>query len=235
MPIQNKVPPMPDANHRSNSPGPDTREHRIAYIIDDEREVRVSLTFMLKTFGIASRPFATAEDFLEEVPALRPGCVVVDVRMPMKDGISMLAEMRSAGNLWPVIVITGHADVKMAVRALKLGASEFLEKPFREDELLSALERGFELLEKTHAHREMVQEAEAVMGRLTARERLVLEKLMAGLSSKQVAEQLGLSPRTVEMHRANMLRRAGVGTLVELIAIAHAAGVKASSRLGVAS
>jgi two-component system response regulator FixJ len=195
-------------------------------VIDDEREVRISLSFLLKTFGISSRPFSTAEDFLSELPALRPGCVIVDVRMPTQDGISMLTQMRSDGIGWPTIVITGHAQVPTAVRAMKLGVIEFLEKPFSEVDLLAALDRGFELLSSNEAEFEFAEKAKHRISRLTPRERLVLEALMQGLSNKQMAVRFGLSPRTVEMHRTNMLHRAGTASLAELISIAHAAGIR---------
>lgn len=202
---------------------------RLVYVIDDEREVRVSLSFMLKTFAISSRPFASAEDFLAELPQLRPGCVVVDVRMPSKDGISMLTEMASAGVRWPAIVISGHAEVPTAVRAMKLGAIEFLEKPFTEQDLMAALERGFEHLSRTAADDGFARMAQLRISKLTPRERFVLEGVMDGLSNKEMAARAGLSTRTVEMHRTRMMRRAGVDSLPQLIAIAYAAGVRSPS------
>lgn len=186
----------------------------------------MSLSFVLKSFGFSSRPFSTAEDFLAELPALRPGCVVVDVRMPSKDGLSMLVEMASAGVHWPAIVISGHAEIKMAVRAMKLGAMEFLEKPFSEQDLLAALDRGFEHLARTAAGDDFTRMAQLTIGNLTPRERLVLDGVMAGLSNKEMAARVGLSTRTVEMHRTRMMRRAGVDNVPQLIAIAYAAGLR---------
>jgi two-component system response regulator FixJ len=199
---------------------------RLVYVIDDETEVRLSLSFVLKAFGYSSRPFAAAEDFLAELPALRPGCVIVDVRMPSKDGISTLADMEAAGVRWPAIVISGHAEVAMAVSAMQHGAIEFLEKPFSEQALLAALGRGFERLAQTTADDEFERSALLRIGKLTPRERLVLEGVMAGLSNKEMAARAGLSTRTVEMHRTRMMRRAGVRSLPQLIAIAHAAGLR---------
>lgn len=200
----------------------------MAYVVDDERELRISLTFLLKTFGISCRPFAAAEDLLAELPALRPGCLIVDVRMPGQDGISMLAQMSSAGVHWPAIVITGHAEVPTAVRAMKLGAIEFLEKPFHEADLLAALDRGFEHLSRVEAKHAFARSAQLRMSGLTPRERLVLEGLFRGLSNKEMAAQFSLSLRTVEMHRANMMRRAGTSTLTELLSLALAAGIQHS-------
>ncbi|HYI38904.1 MAG TPA: response regulator [Allosphingosinicella sp.] len=198
----------------------------MVYIVDDEREVRVSLSFLLKAFAISSRPFSSAEDFLAELPDLRPGCVVVDVRMPSKDGISMVAEMASAGVHWPVIVISGHAEVNMAVRAMKLGAIEFLEKPFSEQDLLAALDRGFEHLARTFAEHDFARMAQLRISKLTPRERLVLDGVLAGLANKEMAARAGLSTRTVEMHRTRMMRRVGVDNVPQLIAIAYAAGLR---------
>lgn len=202
---------------------------RVAYVVDDERELRISLTFLLKAFAIETRPFAAAEDFVAELPALRPGCVIVDVRMPGQDGLSMLADMASTGFHWPAIVITGHAEVPTAVRAMKLGAIEFLEKPFSEADLLAALARGFEHLSRTAAEDAYAQKAELRIGRLSPRERLILDGVVAGLSNKEMAAQFGLSLRTVEMHRTNMMRRAGAGTLPELLSLAFAAGIRLSA------
>lgn len=198
---------------------------RLVYVVDDEREVRVSLSYMLKTFALSSRPFSSAEDFLAELPQLRPGCVVVDVRMPTKDGLVMLTEMAAAGVRWPAIVISGHAEIKMAVSAMKLGAIEFLEKPFSEKDLLEALDRGFENLARTGGQDDFKRVAQLKISKLTPRERLVLEGVMAGLSNKEMAARAGLSTRTVEMHRTRMMRRAGVSGLPQLIAIAYAAGI----------
>ena len=199
---------------------------RLAYVIDDEREVRLSLSFMLTTFGIAGTPFAAAEDFMEALPGLRPGCVIVDMRMPGKDGITMLAEMAAAGFRWPAIVITGHSDVPTAVRAMKLGAIEFLAKPFDERELLAALERGFQQLSQANAEENAARTARLALSRLTPRERDVLQGVVDGLANREIAARFGLSPRTVEMHRANMMRRSGASSVVELISIAHAAGIR---------
>lgn len=223
------MPPPPFERIGSPSAGGDADGARLVYVVDDEREVRVSLSFMLKTFAISSRPFSSAEDFLAELPQLRPGCVIVDVRMPSKDGISMLADMASAGIRWPAIVISGHAEVPTAVRAMKLGAIEFLEKPFSEQDLMAALERGFEHLTQTAAEDGFARSAKLKISKLTPRERLVLEGVMDGLSNKDMAARAGLSTRTVEMHRTRMMRRAGVGTVPQLIAIAYAAGIRSPS------
>ena len=199
---------------------------RVVYVVDDERDVRVSLSYLLKSLEILSRPFSSADDFLEELPKLSPGVIVVDVRMPSKDGISMLGEMTLAGVRWPAIVISGHAEVKTAVRAMKAGAIEFLEKPFSEPDLLAALDRGFDQLSRTAADEDDSREARLKISKLTPRERLVLEGVMAGLSNKEMAARVGLSTRTVEMHRTRMMRRAGVTSVPQLIAVAHAAGVR---------
>jgi two-component system response regulator FixJ len=146
--------------------------------------------------------------------------------MPSKDGLSMLAEMALAGVHWPAIVISGHAEIKMAVSAMKLGAIEFLEKPFSEQDLLAALDRGFEHLTRAAAGDDFTRAALLRIGKLTPRERLVLDGVMAGLSNKEMAARAGISTRTVEMHRTRMMRRAAVDNVPQLIAVAYAAGLR---------
>ena len=199
------------------------------YVVDDDRDVRCSISFMLGTAGLQSRPFASGEDLLGSVEELSPGCVLLDLRMPDLDGFEVMTELAGRGVDWPVVVMTGHGEVPIAVRAMKLGAVDFLEKPFDEAALLAGLDRGFDLLkdrdEKTQARRAARERIDL----LTTREREVLSGLMQGLSSKLIARRLEISLRTVEMHRANMMSRLQVRNLAEALTLAVQAGMSADT------
>lgn len=181
---------------------------------------------MLSTADLSSRPFGSGLDFIEELDELRPGCVLLDIRMPQVDGFHVMAELARKRVEWPVIVMTGHGEVSVAVRAMKLGAVDFIEKPFEEGVLLSSLERAFSLLKDRGETAERRQSAERRVNALTTREREVLQGLMGGLPSKLLARRLGISLRTVEMHRANMMDRLGVSSLAEALTLAVQASVE---------
>jgi two-component system response regulator FixJ len=199
-------------------------DERIVYVVDDDRDVRVALSMLLQTAGVHARPFASADDFLAELADLKPGCLVVDIRMPRKDGLSLLEELNDRGIRWPTIMITGHGDIGIAVRAMKLGAREFLEKPFEHIALLDALERGFLDQSKTARKEGKRVGVQARIARLTPRQRQVLKGLSDGNTNKQIAAALNLSCRTVEMHRAAMARCLGVASTGELIGLITLAG-----------
>ena len=190
------------------------------YVVDDDRDVRRSISFMLGTAGLNSRPFASGADFLESFSELDAGCILLDIRMPEIDGFAVMAELASRGVDWPVLVMTGHGEVSIAVRAMKLGAVDFIEKPFDEGLLLSSLERAFGLLRDRGEKAERRRQAQERIGWLTAREREVLQGLMAGLPNKVLARRLGISLRTVEMHRANMMDRLQASSLAEALTLA---------------
>ena len=196
------------------------------YVVDDDREVRRSLSFMLGTAEFDSRPFASGSDFLEALDDLKPGCILLDIRMPEIDGFHVMGEMSRRHNEWPVIVMTGHGEVSVAVRAMKLGAIDFIEKPFEESVLLSSLERAFSLLKDRGETAQRRQQAQERVNALTARETEVLRGLMAGMANKLLARRLDISLRTVEMHRANMMDRLAVGSLAEALTLAVQAGVE---------
>lgn len=196
------------------------------HVVDDDREVRRSLSFMLGSAQFQSRPFASGSDLVESLDELQPGCVLLDIRMPDMDGFQVMAELANRGVDWPVVVMTGHGEVPVAVRAMKAGAVDFLEKPFEEDVLLGSLERAFGLLKERGQKAERKRSAESRIGVLTSREREVLRGLMAGLPNKALARRLDISLRTVEMHRANMMERLHVGSLAEALTLAVQAGVE---------
>ena len=196
------------------------------HVVDDDRDVRLSISFMLGAAGFDSRPFASGQDFLDALPDLAPGAVLLDIRMPEIDGFQVMTELGARGVDWPVVVMTGHGEVAIAVRAMKLGAVDFIEKPFGEEILVSSLERAFELLKDRG---EKAQRRRAALDRvdvLTAREREVLQGLMAGLPNKLLARRLGISLRTVEMHRANMMDRLQVNSLAEALTLAVQAEIE---------
>lgn len=196
----------------------------IVYVVDDEGEVRRSLGFFLKTAGFLPRPYLSGEDFLEDVANLAPGCTLLDVRLGGLSGLEVIERMGAACERLPVIVMTGHGDIATAVQAMKLGAIDFLEKPFEEEPLVAALRRGFSLLTERSEADDTRREAEQLMATLSPRERNVLSLLSEGKSNKEVAIDLDLSVRTVEMHRAAMFDRLGVKSLPEALKIAFRAG-----------
>lgn len=199
-------------------------DRAICYVIDDDRDVRMATSLLLRSLGIEGRPFSSTEDFLDEFAHLNPGVVLLDLRMPGRDGLSILEEGVIQRNGWPIIVITGHGEVPVAVKAIKLGASDFLEKPFVDEDLRTALENAFEQLALTSATSRARAAAAGLLKTLTDRERTVFEAILKGKSNKAMALDLGLSTKTVEMHRANLMRRLGVRRLPELLSFASRAG-----------
>jgi two-component system response regulator FixJ len=199
------------------------------YVVDDDRDVRRSLSFMLGTSDTRSHPFGSGTDFLEALPDLAPGCVLLDLKMPRMDGFQVMAELARRHNDWPVIVMTGYGEVQTAVRAMKQGAVDFIEKPFSEEALLGCLSTAFALLDEREAASRRRRTARARVEQLTARETEVLEGLLAGESNKQLAERLGISLRTVEMHRGNMMDRLEVANLAEALTLALEAGMTAAA------
>lgn len=175
---------------------------------------------MLGTTELQSRPFASGADFLDSLGEIEPGCVLLDIRMPEMDGFQVMAEMARRNIDWPVIIMTGHGEVSIAVRAMKLGAVDFIEKPFEEEVLLGSLDRAFGLLKDRGEKVQRKRMAEERIAQLTAREREVLRGLMAGLANKMLARRLDISLRTVEMHRANMMDRLRVKSLAEALTLA---------------
>ncbi len=201
-------------------------ESRTVYVVDDDRDVRRSISFMLTASGFQSRPFGSGADLLGSLGELQPGCLLVDIRMPEMDGFQVMAALAERQIEWPVVVMTGHGEVPVAVRAMKLGAVDFLEKPFEEGVLVGSLDRAFQLLKDRGEKAGRKRQAQERVSVLTAREHEVLRGLMAGMPNKTLARQLDISLRTVEMHRANMMDRLAVGSLAEALTIGVQAGVE---------
>ena len=196
------------------------------YIVDDDRDVRSSISFMLSTGGMQTRAFGSGLDFIDSLDHLEPGCVLLDIRMPDMDGVEGLAELRKRSIEWLVVMMTGHGEVALAVQTIKLGAIDFLEKPFQEENLRASLARAFTLIEKNQNQADRRREATSRIAALTSREREVLQGLLAGFSNKVIAHHLGISLRTAEMHRANMMQRLGTKSLAEALQLAAEAGVE---------
>ena len=196
---------------------------RIIYLVDDEEAIRRSAGFMLRTSGYIVRTFASGDEFLREVNDLPPGCVLLDIRMPGSDGLAVQQVLNERGAMLPVVMLTGHGDIVMSVRALKAGAVDFLEKPFEKAELSAAIEEAFERLDNGDRHRLGAAEANVRLAALTPRERDVLGGLVDGLPNKTIAFDLDISSRTVEVHRANLMSKLGVRSLSQMLRIAFAA------------
>jgi two-component system response regulator FixJ len=189
------------------------------HVVDDDRDIRLTISFMLGMTEMQARPFASGVDFLDSLEHIEPGCVLLDVRMPEVDGFEVMAKMAERDIDWPVVVMTGHGEVSTAVRAMKLGAVDFIEKPFEEDVLLDSLQRALDLLKDRGEKSQRRREAMERVGLLSGREREVLQGLMAGLPNKILSRRLGISLRTVEMHRAHMMERLQVGSLAEALTV----------------
>jgi two-component system response regulator FixJ len=189
------------------------------HIVDDDGAVRRSLECLLHAAGFKSTAYETARSFLDAAPGVSAGCVLLDVRMPEMDGLELQARLNRLGCPLRVIVMTGGGKVEDAVRAMKAGAVDFLEKPFDDDRLLGAIEEALLVSQRSAGNREAAEAAERI-GALSRRERQVLEALSAGRPNKVIAYDLGISVRTVEVHRARMLERLRVRSLAEAIRLA---------------
>jgi two-component system response regulator FixJ len=198
-------------------------ETRFVHIVDDEEAIRRSLEFLLRTTGFQVTKWPDGETFLKGVDRELPACVLLDVRMPGMDGLQVQAAMADAGIDFPVIVLTGHGDISTAVRAMRAGAVDFLEKPFNRERLLQALELGFMQLADVKGQREREQWAKVKIAGLTDREREVLDGLACGYPNKTIAYDLGISSRTVEVYRANVMTKLEVSNFADVLRVAFAA------------
>lgn len=201
-------------------------ERRMIHIVDDEEAIRRSAGFMLKTSGYAVSTYASGDAFLQAAKDAEPGCVLLDVRMPGMDGLEVQKVMAERGIAMPVVVLTGHGDITVAVRAMKGGAVDFIEKPFEKAVLLTAITAAFERLDDVEARAARASDAAVAIAALTSREQDVLKGMAQGLPNKTIAFDLGISPRTVEVHRANLMVKLQVKSLSEALRIAFAAGLQ---------
>lgn len=189
----------------------------IVHVIDDDEAMRDSLSFLLETAGYGSCAYESAAAFLAAISTLSPGCIITDIRMPEMSGMELVQRLHERGVSHPVIVITGHADVPMAVEAMKAGVVDFIEKPFDDEVLLLAVRRALARGTDQQAEREARSEVLARIETLSGRERDVLDGLVSGRGNKVIALDLGISPRTVEIYRANLMTKMGASGLSDLV------------------
>jgi len=195
------------------------------FIVDDDESVRDSLQALLEALGHTTMCFGSGIAFLDAVKGLSRGCVLLDVRMPGMDGLEVQQRLRGLRPEMPVVIVTGHGDVPMAVRAMKAGAVDFIEKPFTESTLVECVERALAMVERAGQMDAFGEMARTNMKKLTPREQDVLEQLVIGRPNKVIAYELGISPRTIEIHRARIMEKMGAESLSHLVRLALAAGV----------
>ena len=195
------------------------------YVIDDDEAMRDSLNFLLESADFNVTLFETAQNFLDALPGLAFGCVVSDVRMPGIDGIELLKRMKAGHSAFPILIMTGHGDVPLAVEAMKLGAVDFLEKPFEDDRLIGMIDAAIRQAEPAARSEAVTHEIAARVATLSPRERQVMDGLIAGLSNKLIARDYDISPRTIEVYRANVMTKMQANSLSELVRLAMRAGL----------
>ena len=198
---------------------------KAVYIIDDDAAMRDSLDFLLGSAGFEVTLFDSAMDFLDALPNLGFGCVVSDVRMPGLDGIDLLKRLKQDHRALPIVVMTGHGDIPLAVEAMKLGAIDFLEKPFEDERLLNAITTALSRPADEMKTEAAAAEVAARIASLSPRERQVMEGLVAGLSNKLIAREYDISPRTIEVYRANVMTKMQAGSISELVRLAMRGGL----------
>ncbi|HWW11465.1 MAG TPA: response regulator FixJ [Brevundimonas sp.] len=196
----------------------------LVHVIDDDDGLREALAFLLDVNGIEARFYASANAFLDALP-VADGCVLTDVRMPGLTGLELVRELRTRGATFPVIVMTGHGDIPLAVEAMKAGVLDFIEKPFEDEHLIGSLRNALSALQTTEASDAGRRAAEQRLSELSPRERDVLAGVVEGKLNKQIAFELEISPRTVEIYRANLMTKTGARNVAELMRIALAAGL----------
>jgi len=195
------------------------------YVIDDDAAMRDSLNFLLEAAGFEVTMFDTATKFLNVLPRLDFGCVVSDVRMPGIDGIELLKRMKALTSRFPIVIITGHGDVPLAVEAMKLGAVDFLEKPFEDDRLIAMIDAAIRQGDSAARDQAVTRDLAARIASLSPRERQVMDGLIAGLSNKLIARDYDISPRTIEVYRANVMTKMQANSLSELVRLAMRGGL----------
>ncbi|KTE26999.1 MULTISPECIES: response regulator [unclassified Sphingopyxis] len=209
------------------------QDKRLIHLVDDEEAIRKSAGFMLRTVGFEVRTYASGVEFLKLARTAETGCVLLDVRMPELDGLQVQSEMAQRGINMPVVVLTGHGDVTLAVQAMKAGAVDFIEKPFEKASLLEAIDRGFARIDRVDVRATEEAEAQVRIGVLTPREKEVLDGLARGYPNKTIAYDLGVSSRTIEVHRASLMSKLAVRSLSDALRIAFAAGLgRSEAKLG---
>lgn len=190
------------------------------FVVDDDQAMRNSLKWLIESVGVLVESFASADDFLANYQAGRSGCLVLDVRMPGMSGLELLEHLARNSVKIPAVIITGHGDVPMAVRAMKSGAVDFIEKPFNDEALLDAIRRALAFEEEQRSHYSEHRQLQERLAHLTPREREVMDMVTAGKSNKEIANALGVSAKTIEAHRARVMEKMQAGSLAELVRMA---------------
>lgn len=186
------------------------------YLVDDDAAVRDALALLLSTVGIDVRTFPGPEDFLAALPRLERGCLILDIRMPAISGLKLQQKLTEAGTNWPTVVISGHGDIEACRKAFRNGAIDFLSKPVDEQDLIDAIQKGQEAISRTSASEAEKQEALSLIEGLTSREKEVLSMVARGFATREIAQALGVSPRTVESHRASVGAKLGTTSPAEM-------------------
>ena len=203
-----------------------TKPNAIVFVVDDDAVVREALDSLFRSIGLDVETFGSAAEFLQHKPTDVPACLVLDVRLPGLNGLDFQAELARAGIRIPIIFVTGHADVPMSVRAMKAGAVEFLTKPFREQDMVEAIQAALEKDRGRREHDNKLSELQGLFESLTSREREVIGFVTAGLMNKQIAAEIGVSEITVKVHRGNVMRKMGAKSLADLVRMADALGIR---------
>ncbi|MBU6297885.1 MAG: response regulator transcription factor [Alphaproteobacteria bacterium] len=192
-------------------------ESGTVFIVDDDPDIRDSLALLMESSGYKAKPYASGVEFLENENPGTAGCLLVDVQMPDMNGLELQHELGARHFRLPVIIMTGHGDIPIAVQAMKAGAVDFLEKPFDDDVLLDCVRRALERVASSADEAHIAREAEQRLSHLTERERQVLELIVAGKANKVIAYELSISPRTVEIHRSRVMEKMDAGNLADLV------------------
>lgn len=205
------------------------RNDAFVHVIDDDDAARDALRFMLEAAGVRVRTYESAKDFLAGLAKAEPGCVITDVRMPEVSGIELLARIKKTDDRFPVIVITGHGDIPLAVEAMKLGAVDFFEKPYDDEALLAAVQSALSRQQDDAGRQAAAAAVRSRLASLSHRERQVLDGLVAGHPNKVIAYNLQISPRTIEIYRANVMAKMHASSLSELVRMALIGGTTADA------
>ncbi|MFZ2061126.1 MAG: response regulator transcription factor [Candidatus Binatus sp.] len=200
----------------------------VVFVVDDDSSVREAIKSLIGSVGLRVETFETAQEFLRSTRPDAPGCVVLDVRLPGLSGLDLQRELAAHGINLPVIFITGHGDIPMSVRAMKAGALEFLTKPFRDQDLLDAIQQALERDRGARQHRAENAELRERFDSLTSREREVMGLVVSGLLNKQIAGELGTSEVTIKIHRSQVMKKMGAGSLAELVRMTEKLGIPAA-------
>jgi FixJ family two-component response regulator len=205
----------------------------LVFVVDDDEAVRSSTKLLLKSVGLPAVTYASAQEFLDNYDPMQPGCVVLDVRMPLMSGLELQQLLNIRGAIIPVIFITGHGDIPMTVRAMKGGAADFLTKPFRDQELLDAVVAAIERDRKRREVEKTVANLQSLFEGLSPRERDVLGLVADGLMNKQIAAELGLAEITVKIYRGHVMKKMGARSLADLIRMTETLGIRRAKPSGV--